>query len=89
VVRKTRGVENKMLTYKLIKESEKEAIYEYYPEGSLDAGLISYNKISKEKKVVRQSLDDRHKRYAMKMFQKIRESENEGELPQRGMIVWY
>ena len=78
-----------MLKFILEKETDKEVLYRYYPEGTDDGGLVSYNKEQKSCSIVTLPKQDRHQRYAMKMFAKIRTYATEGSFQKEGMIAWY
>ena len=78
-----------MLKFILEKETDKEVIYRYYPEGTEDAGLVSYDKERKECSIVTLSAQDRHQRYACKMFARIRTYATQGSFEKEGKIAWY
>lgn len=78
-----------MLEYELFKESDEEVIYKYYPEGKKQAGLVSVSKSTGECKINELSLDDRHQRYALKLFKKLKEYASNNSFNLKGMIAWY
>ncbi len=78
-----------MLKFILEKETEKEVVYRYYPEGNEDSGLVSYDKEKKECSIVTLSVQDRHQRYACKMFARIRAYATNGSFEKEGMVAWY
>jgi hypothetical protein len=78
-----------MLKFILEKETDKEVVYRYYPEGTEDGGLVSYDKEKKECSIVTLSAQDRHQRYACKMFARIRAYATDGFFEKEGTIAWY
>lgn len=78
-----------MLKFTLIEETDKKVVYKYYPENSLDEGLVSFDKESKTGSVVHLSAKDRHQIYAQKLFSKIREFANSNIFEKEGIIAWY
>lgn len=78
-----------MLKYILEKETDKEVVYKYYPEGNKDFGLVSFDKEKNACSIVTLSPNDRHQRYAQKMFARIREFTSNGSFEKEGMIAWY
>ena len=78
-----------MLKYALIKETEKELHYEYFPEGSTVSGVIVYNKETGKCNILKLSENDKHQRYALKMFKKIREFTDNGSFKREGIVAWY
>lgn len=77
-----------MLKFKLKEETKEIVVYEYYPEGKTDQGCISYNKKTNECSIVALSTDDRHKRYALKLFAKIKEYASNNKFESEGIIAW-
>lgn len=78
-----------MLTFIMEKETDKDVVYRYYPEGNEDSGLVSYDKEKKECSIVTLSTQDKHQRYACKMFARIRACATTGFFEKEGMIAWY
>lgn len=77
-----------MLKYNLIQENKNEVLYEYFPEGSDAAGIVVYNKETKECSIKTLSKDDKHQRYALKMFKRIREFASNGTFEKDGIVAW-
>ena len=78
-----------MLKFNLIEETSKKVVYEYYPEGDKDVGVVSYDKELKTNSIVTLSPKDRHQRYAQKLFARLREFSNSNSFEKEGMIAWY
>lgn len=78
-----------MLKFNLIEETSKKVVYEYYPEGDKDVGVVSYDKELKTNSIVTLSVKDKHQRYAQKLFARIREFADGQSFEKEGMIVWY
>jgi hypothetical protein len=78
-----------MLKYKLVEESSRKVVYEYYPEGGTEAGVVSFDKETKKISIITLSEKDRHQRYAQKLFARIREFENSNSFGKEGMIAWH
>ena len=78
-----------MLKFKLLEETPQMVIYEYYPEGGLDAGIVSYDKEKKTNTIVALSVQDKHQIYALKLFARIREFASTNSFKTEGIIAWY
>ena len=77
-----------MLKYNLINETDKEIIYEYFPEGGKLHGVVSFNKATQECSTVRTADNDKHLRYALKMFKRIRVFARDNNFEKTGYIAW-
>jgi hypothetical protein len=69
-----------MLTYKRIYVSENTVRYEFYPEGTGDAGIVEF--VNGEGKITQNSKDDFESFYASHALQIDLNTEN-------GSIAWY
>lgn len=78
-----------MLKFVLEKETNSNVVYKYYPEGKDDVGIVSYDKVNRECKIVILATQDIHKRYAFKMFSRIRKCAENGFFEKEGTIAWY
>ena len=78
-----------LLKFILLKESEKEIEYAYYPEGKKTFGFISYDIKTGNCRIVSLSPDDEHKIYAFKMMRRIRKSARLGSFEAEGIVAWY
>jgi hypothetical protein len=78
-----------MLKFKLVEETPKKIIYEYFPEGGSEAGVVSYDKEKKTNSIVTLSPKDKHQRYAQKLFLRIREFASTNSFTKEGIIAWY
>ena len=76
-----------MLKYVLIENAGNAVRYEYFPEGESDSGIVSFNdgKFSIEYL----AKNDRHERYALKLFKKIREMASSGTFEEKGIVAWH
>ena len=76
-----------MLKYVLIENAGDVVRYEYFPEGESDSGIVSF----RDGKVSIETLakNDRHERYALKLFKKIREMASTGTFEKEGIVAWY
>jgi putative aminopeptidase FrvX len=78
-----------MLKFRLVEETPKKVVYEYFPEGGTDAGIVSFNKETKTNSIVTLSTKDKHQRYAQKLFSRIRELATQNSFTKEGMIAWF
>lgn len=78
-----------MLKFILIEETPQKVVYEYFPEGGTEAGVVSFDKESKVNSIIVLSTQDKHQRYAQKLFSRIREASNKNTFPKEGSIAWY
>ncbi len=76
-----------MLKYVLIDNAGGVVRYEYFPEGESDSGIVSF----RDGKCSIESLakNDRHERYALKLFKKIREMASNGTFEEKGIVAWH
>lgn len=77
-----------MLKFKLIRETEKELIYEYFPEGGSASGYAAYNKETGECNIIEQAENDKHNRYALKMLKRLREFASNKAFRTEGIVAW-
>ena len=77
-----------MLKYKLLDETTEAVVYEYFPEGSSNSGVISFDKKKDKCGIVTLSVADKHRRYAQKMFSKIRDCASKNSFPKEGIVAW-
>lgn len=77
-----------MLKYLLFKENDKEVIYKYYPEDGSDSGSIVVAKDTGECNINELSPNDRHQRYALKLFKKLKEFASNGSFEKEGIVAW-
>ena len=78
-----------MLKYLLKEETNESVVYDYFPENGETFGTVSYNKKSNECGIVTLSENDKHQRYALKMFSQIREFASKKSYLKEGIIAWY
>lgn len=77
-----------MLKFELIEENESKALYKYFPEGGSESGIVAIDKKSGECSIENLSSNDRHQRYAIKMFKRLREYFDSNSFDKSGMIAW-
>jgi hypothetical protein len=78
-----------MLKFVLIEKTSEKVLYRYYPEGGSDFGVVSFDKKSNTCSIITLSDKDKHQRYAMKLFSKIREFAKDDAFDTQGIIAWY
>lgn len=78
-----------MLRYVLIEENKNNAIYEYFPEGKSQPGVIGISKATGELNIIKLAETDRHRIYAAKLFRKLEEFQKKQMYNEKGVIAWY
>ena len=78
-----------MLRYVLLEENKNNAIYEYFPEGKSQSGIIGVSKATGELNIIRLAETDRHRTYAAKLFRKLEEFQKKQLYNEKGMIAWF
>ena len=73
----------------MIEETPQKVVYEYFPEGITEVGIISFDKETKMNSIVTPSSKDKYQLYAQKLFSRIREFSNSNSFKKTGMIAWY
>lgn len=77
-----------MVTLKLIRLTDEEAVYEYHPEGRELFGVISFNRITKEPTLLKD--DGKYKSdYRCHAYRKIRDYDLKGKFENDGLAAWY
>ncbi len=77
-----------MLKFELIEENESKTLYKYFPEGGSESGVVSVDKESGKCSIENLSSNDRHQRYAIKMFKRLREYFDSNSFDKSGIIAW-
>ena len=77
-----------MLKYELIEEDESKALYKYFPEGGKESGIVAIDKKSGECSIENLSSNDRHQRYALKMFKRLKEALESKKFEKAGIVAW-
>ena len=81
---------NKMLTYRLIYESESTVEYEYYPEGNeKEKGLVSLSKSDGKVSIIDLPQVDDTKIYARMLFKRLRAFHANNTYKASGKVAWY
>ena len=78
-----------MLRFILIEETAEIVVYKYFPENGKYSGVISYHKKTDKFNIVTLPGVDKHQRYALKMFSKIRDCANNNYFQEEGLVCWH
>ena len=78
-----------MLKFTLVENKQGKIAYKYFPEGGADYGMVSFNEKTGDASVETLAKNDKHGRYAMKLFKRIREMTSKGTYETEGTIAWY
>lgn len=79
-----------MVGYELLRLTEKEALYSYYPENDhSNAGIVSLDRESNRGEVLERAKNDSHSFYSIHMFNQLREFNESGEFRETGYVAWY
>ena len=79
-----------MLKFTMVENNQGKILYKYFPEGGSDFGIVSFSEKTGDASIENLSKNDRHGRYAMKLFKRIRETTSKnGVLETEGTIAWY
>ena len=78
-----------MLKFNMVDNKEGKVLYEYFPEGRADSGFVSFIEKTGDVSIESLAKNDRHERYALKMFKRIREMASNGTFEKEGTIAWY
>lgn len=78
-----------MLKFIKIQESENHVMYNYYPEGKKEFGVIECDKFTAKPVKHQIASNDETKWYYYHMLDKIREMAKSKEYSDKGMVAWY
>ena len=78
-----------MLKFTLVENKQGKVLYKYFPEGGADFGIVSVNEKTFDASIETLAKNDKHGRYAMKLFKRIREMESKGTFEKEGIVAWY
>ena len=78
-----------MLKFTMVENKEGKVLYEYFPEGGTESGLVSFNEKTGTVGVETLAKTDKHERYALKLFKRIREMASNGNFEKEGIVAWY
>lgn len=78
-----------MLKFIMLERNENNVLYRYFPEGGADYGVVSFNVKTGDGGIETLAKNDRHQRYAMKLFKQIREMASKGSFEKEGTVAWY
>jgi hypothetical protein len=78
-----------MLKFTLVENQNGKVLYRYFPEGGADYGLVAFSEKTGDVSIETAAKNDRHQRYAMKLFKRIREMASKGSFEKEGIVAWY
>lgn len=78
-----------MLKFTIIENKNSKISYKYFPEGGADYGIVSFNEKTGDSSIETLATNDRHQRYALKMFKRIIEMASNGSFEREGIVAWY
>ncbi len=78
-----------MLKYKKVQETKNRIIYEYYPEGGLESGIVSVDKVTGECKIEVVAANDINEIYALQLLSRLRKFVATGTFEESGLVAWY
>ena len=78
-----------MLKFTLVENKQGKVLYKYFPEGGADYGIISFSEKIGDSSIETLAKNDKHGRYAMKLFKRIREMASKGTFEEEGTVAWY
>ena len=78
-----------MLKFTMVENKEGNVLYRYFPEGGADYGVIFFSEKTGDGSIETLAKNDRHQRYAMKLFKRIREMASKGSFEKEGIVAWY
>ena len=77
-----------MVVIRLLERNDEIATYEYLPEGRKSRGVVSFDRIKKQRIIVRRAAMYSDS-YAFHALKRIEEFDCLGEFKEEDMIVWY
>ena len=78
-----------MLKYILVRKNEGDVLYRYFPEGGADYGIVSFSEKTGDVSIETLAKSDKHGRYALKLFKRIRDMASKGAFEEEGTVAWY
>lgn len=78
-----------MLKFTMVENKEGKVLYEYFPEGGAESGVVSFSEKTGDVGIETLAKNDKHERYALKLFKRIREMASNGNFEKEGTIAWY
>ncbi len=78
-----------MLKFTLVENKQGKVLYKYFPEGGADYGIVLFSEKTGDSSIETLAKNDKHGRYAMKLFKRIREMANKGTFEEEGTVAWY
>lgn len=78
-----------MLKFTMVENNQGKLLFKYFPEGGADYGIVSFSEKTGDVSIETLAKNDRHQRYALKVFRRIREMANNGFFETEGIVAWY
>lgn len=78
-----------MLKFTMVENKNGKVSYRYFPEGGSDYGTVTFSEKTGDASIETLAKNDRHQRYALKMFKRIREMANNGSFEKEGIVAWH
>ena len=78
-----------MLKFTMVENKDGKVLYEYFPEGGAESGVVSFSEKTGDVGIETLAKNDKHERYALKLFKRIREMASNGNFEKKGTIAWY
>ena len=79
-----------MLKFTLVENNQGKVLYKYFPEGGTNFGIVSFSEKTGDASIEVLAKNDKHGRYAMKLFKRIREMTSKyGAFETEGTVAWY
>jgi hypothetical protein len=73
----------------MVENKEGKVLYKYFPEGGADYGIVAFSEKTGDASIETLAKNDRHQRYALKLFKRIREMASNGSFEKEGIVAWY
>ena len=78
-----------MLKFTLVENKQGKVLYKYFPEGGADYGIVAFSEKTGDSSIETLAKNDKHGRYATKLFKRIREMASKGTFEEKGIVAWY
>lgn len=78
-----------MLRLELVDNTNDKVVYNYFPEGKEEYGIVSVNKNTGNLNVEKIAVNDEYKRYLFHAMSRIRKSFSENRFSEKETVAWY
>ena len=78
-----------MLRLELVDNTNDKVIYNYFPEGKEEYGIVSVNKNTGDLNVEKIAVNDEYKRYLFHAMSRIRKFFSENRFSEKETVAWY